>query len=111
MPADPDPTRALLDRLEANAEKATPGPWYQVDDGGSVSADGYDIGAGGPDAMDGPHIAYMEPLDEGRDNARYLAALDPATLLALVAVARAAEALRAAQGALVFARIADDDNP
>lgn len=78
MQTDPTP---LLDRLEAVAKKATPGPWEPANGRQRVMA----VDHGGMRVGMYPHIATVARGDD----ADYLSALAPEVLLALVEVARA----------------------
>lgn len=94
----PDPTLALLDRLDALAATATPGPWIQ---GSAKDADQHEVFRAGsaartacdrydPDNMILGNYEWEQGGAVRVEDAAYLAALDPATVAALVSVARAA---------------------
>jgi hypothetical protein len=68
-----------LDDLEAKAKAATPGPWYSDGDHCSV-ADG-----------NGDYVCNLD-FDQG-DDADFIAAANPQTVLALIDVVRAADDL------------------
>ena len=72
----------LLADLKAKAEAATPGPWGVFETGSSITV--YL-----PESYLGNHIACMArggvPAEEEFSNAAYIAAANPATILALIA--------------------------
>jgi hypothetical protein len=72
----------ILDRLEALAKAATPGPW-----GGSAYGDIMPDGAG---YLVASCIGNSGPYRNCKPNAAHIAACDPSTILRLVRVARAA---------------------
>jgi hypothetical protein len=77
--------RVDLDRLEALAKSATPGPWW-IDEEGAICTSGKETPIDlRPIVFD---AAYENVLD-----ATYIAAVDPQTVLALVAELRAARRL------------------
>src|SRR3990167_8405822 len=92
MPADaPESLSALCDRIEALAEKATPGPWqHDTDAEWNVLA---------LHTADEHTIVTTSGLYA---DARFLAALDPPTVRRLIAAARAGEGL--AQAARMVSR-------
>lgn len=71
-----------LDQLAALAAAATPGPWVQIDGTTTV------------DSMDGDDRWPLADALGNAADAAYIAAADPATVQALVAVVRAAQAYR-----------------
>lgn len=87
--------REELDRLEALAKEATPGPWavrsQEYDDWGWVRAsDLFCVAlarAGGPADHDAHRVAGTDPYAH---NAAHIAAFDPPTVLRLIAAARLA---------------------
>jgi len=92
-----------LDELAGLAEKATPGPWTSEHPSGTL---------GSIESLNGWVIAQAQPVlndkihHAGRKaNAAFIAAANPATILKLLAVVKAAKELRALDGA---AKSADD---
>lgn len=88
-----------LDALEALAQAATPGPWYWKDDEMVTDAIGDDEDADW-DFKTGSHVGptTLIKTDSGQyppraNNAAFIAAANPATVLALIARLRATEAL------------------
>ncbi len=88
-----------LDRIEALAAKASPGPWFAISDLPS-----YTVGNRAKDIIATRNSLYRAP-HVGRQNygcaendAAFIAALDPETVQALVAVVRAAEENRRCVG-------------
>ena len=82
---------SLLDRLEEAAKKATPGPWHWRERDWSKGH--YDLYAGDVEVLG---AMWVHSPDEGivcagDADVVYIAAASPDTILALVAVARAAE--------------------
>lgn len=90
-----------LDRLEALARAATPGPWEAVSgsevDPATLWLSGRNTGDGGllAEFYDG---AAFSAGPRAEANAHYAAAADPATVLALIAELRAEKAKNAAVG-------------
>ena len=78
-----------LDALETLARKATPGPWQALTTGVRYGDHWYI-------ADDGESIAYAtkndgDPRDKCRENAEYIAAANPSTILTLIADLRRAQ--------------------
>ena len=84
-------TPADIDKLEAAAKAATPGPWcmdnYECKPG-DLGADSYGIFELGEDD---PALAYVGPWGEAEANATYIALAHPAAILDLIAKLREAE--------------------
>jgi hypothetical protein len=79
--ADADPLKADTARLRALAEAATPGPWEVPE---SIHGDPY-INEVGKGTLIGGNIALANTRDDyGRSNAAYIAAANPAVVLALL---------------------------
>lgn len=86
----------LIDQLEQAAKAATPGPWKVADTGSCITVGGADIGA----VCRIANTVSGRPLsDEDRANAALIALADPATILKLLAVVRAAEMVTLTVGA------------
>lgn len=93
-------SRVDLDRIEELAKAATPGPWAPVDGGGhspwrhlAIRT----IGKNGKPSHTGTIAQVYKTYDDvGANNASYIAACDPSTILQLVRDARAGRALTAA---------------
>ncbi|QFT84922.1 hypothetical protein FIU88_08035 [Halomonas sp. THAF12] len=80
-----------IDKLEALAQAATPGPWSMAEDGSPV------VNAGGRAA----HLIGPPGSDEeAAANTQFIAATDPDAILALIARLREAEAAAAERDAL-----------
>jgi len=80
-----------LDALQAAAEAATPGPWWDRSDEYGQSAPHYgEYGWSVP----GCPAGETEDSPQGRADAAYIAAADPTTILALIRRVRDAEAER-----------------
>jgi len=78
-----EPSDALgLDYLESVAKAATPGPWTSFDEDGEA----YSC----PPATGAFLVEYGADADQKMRDIRYIAAVDPQTVLALVSAARAA---------------------
>lgn len=105
----------LCNELDALAEKATLGPWFmhdftspEVND--NPGCDGVTVSCDHPATIT---LAYMAraltgTLDEARNNANLIAALDPSTVKRLTAVVRAAvELKRGYQGISLTQRLKD----
>ena len=88
------PLPETLDRIAELAAKATPGPWYRSrrNPQDEILGDNHMVG----DTIVVTAVASIYRNDTSEvisgQNADYIAALDPATVLRLVAVARAAVA-------------------
>lgn len=92
-----------LARLKALAEKATPGPWVVID--------AHKPGIDGDDGKFTIVLFGDEDEPEGvhrKEDAAYIAALDPATVLALIARAEELERIKADAERFAPDRIAPD---
>ena len=78
-----------LNKIEATAKSATPGPWVQTNgvlrgaDGSDVTAAGYGLGHGAASPIQG----WGAPCKR-KQNADFLHATDPATVLEMVGMIR-----------------------
>jgi hypothetical protein len=86
-----------LDKLEALAKAATPGPWaYTIRDHHSFTDAGATINGAGDERNGYPVVADLPPRTINgthEANASFIAAANPATILALIALARRAAPL------------------
>ncbi len=90
MPSEPLSFAAFLDRLEALAAKATPGPWRSGEpEPWAILRDN-----GEDEAL---HVGSLSLYAD----ARYLAALDPGAVRRLIAAARAGEAIARAMSSVL----------
>lgn len=83
MPAKTEITHELLADLKAKAEKATPGPWNLIGEKKTIVT-----GSSGRLVSSSTHCMLFRPhlLDQatGTDNASFIAAANPAVVLALI---------------------------
>lgn len=76
---------ALVERLEALAKKATPGPWRQhlVDDTTVIAPDRSEICTTWPEGGIDDNVDFNTDTERHEANAAYLAACDPQSILRL----------------------------